>query len=83
MCDSTKKLINNGDDWYIFLVMDLVMASPATVSRCGMIYMEPSKLGWKTFTQSWIDKCQSQWIRGNEALIMGLVKWSLPPVIYS
>jgi len=38
----------------LFEVADLAVASPATVSRCGMVYMSHDDLPWSVYVESWI-----------------------------
>ncbi|XP_076787402.1 dynein axonemal heavy chain 12 isoform X1 [Arvicanthis niloticus] len=64
----------------IFETMDLSQASPATVSRCGMIYLEPSQLGWEPLVASWLNSLKEPLNElEHQHLLKELFNWLVPP----
>ncbi|CAF1355620.1 unnamed protein product [Rotaria magnacalcarata] len=47
----------------LFETEDLSTASPATVSRAGIVYCDYEKLGWKPYLESWLKQRESQDLR--------------------
>ncbi|XP_062567134.1 dynein beta chain, ciliary-like [Saccostrea cucullata] len=53
----------------LFEISHLRTATPATVSRAGILFINPQDLGWIPYTQSWIDKREVQSERANLTIL--------------
>ncbi|XP_053544923.1 dynein axonemal heavy chain 9 [Bombina bombina] len=53
----------------VFEISHLRTATPATVSRAGILYLNPADLGWNPPVTSWIDKREVQSERANLTIL--------------
>jgi dynein heavy chain, axonemal len=54
----------------VFEVEDLAVASPATVSRAGMIFLDADEMGWAPYVNSWLAKRFPEVGRGHASKCM-------------
>ena len=88
MDDNRLLTLSNGDrirlqKWsaMLFEVYDLQYASPATISRCGMVYVDPKNLGYYPYYERW---CTIQKAKFGEAVyeaFKDLYQRYIPPAI--
>ncbi|KAH0814233.1 hypothetical protein GEV33_008564 [Tenebrio molitor] len=65
----------------IFEIENLNQASPAMVSRCGIIYMDPYTINWKPLLSSWLRCGGFEWQEGYEENFTTLFDWIIPPCL--
>ncbi|XP_065540385.1 dynein axonemal heavy chain 3 [Lathamus discolor] len=65
----------------IFEPADLEEASPATVSRCGMIYMDLQELGWKPLKDSYMNTLPPNLQKEHRELVNDMFMWLVDPCL--
>jgi len=60
----------------LFEIANLTYASPATVSRAGILFVNATDLGWQPVVQSWIDRLESKPVASS---MMVLFEKYIPP----
>ena len=68
----------------MFEPADLDEASPATVSRVGVVFMEPARLGWQPILQSWLGTLPESTLKTEQIKesIEQIMNWLLMPSLF-
>ncbi|XP_072807660.1 dynein axonemal heavy chain 6 isoform X4 [Vicugna pacos] len=56
----------------LFEVQDLKVASPATVSRCGMVFVDPDELKWMPYVKTWMRSVSKKLNEETQGYILNL-----------
>ena len=82
LCLNSGEIIKMSDPMTMFFeAEDLEQASPATVSRVGMIFCETRNVGWEAVRNIWLDTLPENVIPQKEFL-SGMFSWLFPLMSY-
>ena len=81
LCLMSGEIIQMSDKMnIIYEVADLAVASPATVSRCGMVYVEPENIGWEPLKESWLAELPDN-LTPHRERVDKLLMWLVDPCV--
>ena len=66
----------------LYEVCDLQYASPATISRCGMVWVDPKNLGYKPFFHRWLQLRYSGTNAASSQVLLLFQKYAQPCIDY-
>uniref|UniRef100_K3WFJ4 Uncharacterized protein n=1 Tax=Globisporangium ultimum (strain ATCC 200006 / CBS 805.95 / DAOM BR144) TaxID=431595 RepID=K3WFJ4_GLOUD len=66
----------------MFETEDLEEASPATVSRVGMVFLEPKNLGWEVLMRTWLRTRLPAEYESKKGFLEETFLWLVPPMLY-
>lgn len=82
LCLMSGEIVKMSDPMtMMFEAEDLEQASPATVSRVGMIFCETRNIGWEPVRNIWLDDLQEVFVPHKEHLSK-MFDWLFPVVTY-
>jgi dynein heavy chain len=82
LCLTSGEIIKMNDTMtMMFETEDLEEASPATVSRVGMVFVEQIRLGWKPLMGSWFNTLPSEF-EEHKKYIQSFLQFIVPPATF-
>ena len=67
---------------FVFEAGNLDKVSPATISRCSVVFIDSNCLTWKEIFLAWFNKIKTEaWLENHDVLLKQLFEWILPPLL--